>query len=150
MDKLEQLWELQNQLNKGWYEKGAYPVKKFPPDGWKNNEINVNKKDDPAQMSLEYCRALLHEVIEVEDALLYKFWDKDQFVNWDEVRREIVDCWHFLISISQMAGLSAEDTFKMYIKKNEINEQRKNSGNYSTSSKKNKPADDSHISKNPQ
>jgi len=39
-----------------------------------------------------------------------------------------VDLFHFLISIAQVLGMSADDVFQAYVKKNQVNIQRQESG----------------------
>ena len=43
-------------------------------------------------------------------------------------RVEIVDLFHFLISLAQTAGLTADGVFAAYMKKNEVNFARQDSG----------------------
>ena len=43
-------------------------------------------------------------------------------------RVEVVDLFHFLISLAQTLGMSADDVFTAYQKKNEVNFQRQDSG----------------------
>ena len=40
----------------------------------------------------------------------------------------MVDLFHFLISLAQVLGMSADDVFAAYMKKNEVNFQRQDSG----------------------
>ena len=41
---------------------------------------------------------------------------------------EIVDLFHFLISLAQVMGMSAEDIHEAYLKKNQVNHDRQESG----------------------
>jgi len=41
---------------------------------------------------------------------------------------EVVDLFHFLISAAQVLGMSADDVFNAYVKKNQVNFQRQESG----------------------
>lgn len=43
-------------------------------------------------------------------------------------RVEVVDMFHFLISMAQVLGMSADDLFEAYLKKNAVNFQRQESG----------------------
>jgi dimeric dUTPase (all-alpha-NTP-PPase superfamily) len=40
----------------------------------------------------------------------------------------VVDLFHFLISLAQTLGMSADDVFQAYVKKNQVNLQRQESG----------------------
>lgn len=168
--KLEKLFELQKSLNKGYFEKmglGVYPQDlwdefeklsedtptpfKFHGMDWSSYEAAkafMERKTSPAaQWVREYTRAMVHETLEIDDAAKFKFWDKDTQVDFDEVAREIVDAWHFLISITQVAGMNPDQLFRMYTEKHAINESRRDSDSYSTSAKKGKEADDAHLKK---
>ncbi|GAA3326014.1 hypothetical protein GCM10020331_060220 [Ectobacillus funiculus] len=35
----------------------------------------------------------------------------------EELRKEVIDLWHFLPSLSMKVGLTAEDVYNMYMKK---------------------------------
>jgi dimeric dUTPase (all-alpha-NTP-PPase superfamily) len=41
---------------------------------------------------------------------------------------EVVDLFHFLISLAQVLGMSAEDVYQAYLKKNEVNFRRQETG----------------------
>ena len=41
---------------------------------------------------------------------------------------EVVDLFHFLISAAQVLGMSADDVYNAYLKKNAVNFQRQDSG----------------------
>jgi dimeric dUTPase (all-alpha-NTP-PPase superfamily) len=77
---------------------------------------------------LNYCRAMSQEIAELTDSVPWKWWAKYQKYDEQNVRVEIVDMLHFLISLSQVAGMSAEDVFQAYCKKNEVNLNRQDSG----------------------
>ena len=70
---------------------------------------------------LNYCRAMGQEIAELTDSVPWKWWAKYQ-------KLEVVDLFHFLISLAQVLGMSADDVFAAYVKKNEVNFQRQDSG----------------------
>ena len=41
---------------------------------------------------------------------------------------EVVDLFHFLVSLAQTLGMTAQDIYDGYIKKNEVNHKRQESG----------------------
>ena len=47
---------------------------------------------------------------------------------YPDARVEVVDLFHFLISMAQVLGMSADDVFAAYVKKNAVNFQRQDSG----------------------
>ena len=58
----------------------------------------------------------------------WKWWAKYQKFDEQNARVEVVDLFHFLISLAQVLGMSADDVFNAYVKKNEVNCQRQDSG----------------------
>jgi NTP pyrophosphatase (non-canonical NTP hydrolase) len=92
------------------------------------------------QWILNYCRAMSQELAELTDSVPWKWWAKYQKFDEQNARVEVVDCLHFLISMAQVLGMSADEVFAAYVKKNEVNLKRQDSGYQA------KDADDSkHI-----
>jgi dimeric dUTPase (all-alpha-NTP-PPase superfamily) len=77
---------------------------------------------------LNYCRACSQELAELTDSVPWKWWAKYQKFDEQNARVEIVDLFHFLISLSQVMGMSADDLFQAYLKKNEVNLKRQETG----------------------
>ena len=77
---------------------------------------------------LNYCRAMSQEIAELTDSVPWKWWAKYQKFDEQNARVEVVDLFHFLISLAQVLGMSAEDVFAAYLKKNEVNFKRQDSG----------------------
>ncbi len=77
---------------------------------------------------LNYSRALTQETAELVDSLPWKWWAKYQKYDRANVQVEIVDLLHFLVSLAQVAGLSAGDVHELYMKKNRVNFQRQETG----------------------
>jgi len=122
-DKLRELWRMQDALNK---------------------RIGVNtdgmSDEEKTKWLLNYTRAMTQEIAELTDSVPWKWWAKYQKFDEQNARVEVVDLFHFLISMAQVLGMSADDVFAAYLKKNEVNFKRQDSG-YHT-----KDADDSkHI-----
>src|SRR5687768_13470989 len=57
-----------------------------------------------------------------------EMWAKYQKFDEQNARVEVVDLFHFLISLAQVLGMSADDVFNAYCKKNEVNFKRQDSG----------------------
>lgn len=110
-DKLEQLFDMQQQLN---LRIGVDPT-------------NMTE-EERQQWVLQYTRALSQEVAELIDSVPWKWWAKYQTFDQQNARVEIVDCMHFVISIAQCLGMTAEDFHGLYVKKNEVNFKRQDSG----------------------
>ncbi len=77
---------------------------------------------------LNYCRAMGQELAELTDSVPWKWWAKYQKFDEQNARVEVVDMLHFLISMAQVLGMSADDLFQAYLKKNEVNFKRQDSG----------------------
>ncbi len=77
---------------------------------------------------LNYCRAMGQELAELTDSVPWKWWAKYQKFDEQNARVEVVDLLHFLISMAQVLGMSADDVFDAYVKKNAVNLQRQDSG----------------------
>lgn len=77
---------------------------------------------------LNYCRAMTQEIAELTDSVPWKWWAKYQRFDEQNARVEVVDLFHFLISLAQVLGMSADDVFQAYVKKNQVNFQRQETG----------------------
>lgn len=83
---------------------------------------------DQTKWVLNYCRAMSQELAELTDSVPWKWWAKYQTFDQQNARVEVVDMLHFLISLAQVLGMSADDVFAAYAKKNQVNLQRQDSG----------------------
>src|SRR5437867_4466318 len=110
-DQLRELWRLQDALNK---------------------RIGVNTPgmtdEEKTKWILNYTRAMTQELAELTDSVPWKWWAKYQKFDEQNARVEVVDLFHFLISLAQVLGMSADDVFNAYVKKNEVNFKRQQSG----------------------
>jgi dimeric dUTPase (all-alpha-NTP-PPase superfamily) len=77
---------------------------------------------------LNYCRAMSQEIAELTDSVPWKWWARYQELDIQNARVEVVDLFHFLISTAQVLGMTAEDVFDAYVKKNEVNLKRQDDG----------------------
>lgn len=110
-DKLEQIFSMQEELNE---------------------RIGVTTKgmdeEEKTKWVLNYSRAMQQELAELIDSVPWKWWAKYQKFDQQNARVEVVDLFHFLISLAQVLGMSAEDIRDAYVKKNKINHDRQDSG----------------------
>jgi len=111
MDKLEEIFQLQEALNK---------------------RIGVNmaefSDEEKGKWILNYTRAMQQELAELVDSVPWKWWAKYQEFDEQNARVEVVDLFHFLISLAQTLGMSADDVYQAYTKKNKVNHERQDSG----------------------
>ncbi|HOX57041.1 MAG TPA: dUTPase [Candidatus Paceibacterota bacterium] len=97
-----------------------------------NERIGVRTEgmstEEKTRWLLNYCRAMSQEIAELTDSVPWKWWAKYQKFDEQNARVEVVDLFHFLISLAQVLGMSAEDVFQAYVRKNAVNFQRQDSG----------------------
>ena len=110
-DRLEEMFAMQAELNR---------------------RIGVDTERLPEERQpewvLNYCRAMQQELAELVDSVPWKWWAKYQTYDKQNARVEVVDLFHFLISLAQVLGLSARDVHDLYMQKNKVNFQRQDSG----------------------
>jgi dimeric dUTPase (all-alpha-NTP-PPase superfamily) len=111
MDKFEEIFRMQDALNR---RIGVA----LPP----------TTDEEKAKWILNYTRAMQQELAELVDSVPWKWWAKYQKFDEQNARVEVVDLFHFLISLAQTLGMSAEDVYAAYVKKNQVNHQRQESG----------------------
>ncbi len=111
MDKFDEIFEMQKALN--------------ARIGVHTDELSDEEK---AKWILNYTRAMEQELAELVDSVPWKWWAKYQKFDEQNARVEVVDLFHFLISLAQVLGMSAEDVHRAYLEKNKVNHQRQESG----------------------
>ena len=111
MDKLDELFDLQAALNK---RIGV--------------ETAAMSEAEKTQWVLNYTRAMQQEIAELVDSVPWKWWAKYQAFDEQNAKVEVVDLFHFLISLAQVLGMTPEDVHAAYTKKNKVNHQRQDSG----------------------
>jgi dimeric dUTPase (all-alpha-NTP-PPase superfamily) len=77
---------------------------------------------------LNYSRAVTQEIAELTDTVPWKWWANYQKFDAQNARVEVVDLFHFVISLAQVLGMKADDVFEAYVKKNAVNFGRQASG----------------------
>jgi len=111
MDKFDEIFSMQDTLNK---------------------RIGVNtdcmSNEDKAKWVLNYTRAMQQEMSELIDSVPWKWWAKYQEFDEQNAKVEVVDLFHFLISLAQVLGMTPEDVHEAYLKKNKVNHERQDSG----------------------
>ena len=111
MDKLEEIFKMQYELNR---------------------RVGIDSSnlsdEDKIKWTLNYSRALAQENSELVDSLPWKWWAKYQKFDIQNARVEVVDMLHFLVSMAQVLGMTADDFYQAYTKKNQVNHNRQDSG----------------------
>ncbi len=111
VDQLREMFRMQKSLNERI--------------GVKTDTMNDEER---VRWILNYCRAMNQEIAELTDSVPWKWWAKYQKFDVQNARVEVVDLFHFLISSAQVLGMSADDVFQAYLKKNAVNFQRQENG----------------------
>lgn len=111
MDKFEEIFRMQAALNE---RIGV----RLPPAS----------TEEKTKWVLNYTRALQQETAELIDSVPWKWWAKYQTFDEQNAKVEVVDLFHFLVSLAQTLGMTAEDVYQAYLKKNAVNHQRQDSG----------------------
>jgi dimeric dUTPase (all-alpha-NTP-PPase superfamily) len=97
-----------------------------------NRRIGVNPPDmndeEKVQWVLNYTRAASQELAELVDSVPWKWWAKYQEFDVQNAKVEVVDLFHFLISLAQVLGMDAADVHDLYNQKNKLNFKRQDDG----------------------
>ena len=86
-----------------------------------NERIGVRTESmngsDNTKWILNYCRAMTRKIAKLTDSVPWKWWAKYQTFDEQNARIEVVDLFHFLISLAQVLGMRDDDVFGAYVKK---------------------------------
>lgn len=111
MDKLDTIFEMQDTLNQ------------------RIGVVTENlSEEEKTKWVLNYTRAMQQEIAELIDSVPWKWWAKYQKFDEQNAKVEIIDLFHFLISLAQVMGMTPDDVYNAYVKKNQVNHNRQESG----------------------
>lgn len=110
-DRLKEIFDMQKKLNK---RIGV--------------DTDAMNEEERIKWALNYSRALGQELAELVDSVPWKWWANYQKFDKQNARVEVVDMFHFLISIAQTLGMTEQDVYESYMKKNKVNFERQDSG----------------------
>ena len=113
MDKLDVIFHMQQ---------------KFDEDVAKNREIHWTREEWIQKQTL----AMVSELAELLAEVNFKWWKNPNPVQEDCLKEELVDILHFFVGMCLRAGMTSEEMFQIYLRKNEENFKRQ----YGESSKK--------------
>lgn len=113
MDRLGLMLEMQRDLQLGY-----------------NNGKRVEDFTDTERMAeiRDNTLSMLSEVFEALAETGWKPWAKSNHINRDAFHGEIVDAWHFLMNLMLHTGMTADDLYAGYVRKNQINRARQANG----------------------
>ena len=137
-DMLSKIFEMQTELNNYVFEKnnlkdntGNTLNMQAVFEAVNNNELKVNEL--PNQWLSNYSKAMSEEIKELDEDLLWKWWSKDE-IDIQNIRVELIDVLHFLVSAMICAGLTPQKVFDVYQQKHSVNINRQDTG-YSKNTK---------------
>ena len=132
VDMLNKIFEMQSDLNNYVFSKnklgdatGNTLVMDVIFSAVNSGELKVN--DLPNTWLSKYSKAMAEEIKELDEELLWKWWSKDE-IDIQNIRVELIDILHFLVSAMICAGLTSEKVFDIYCQKHSVNLNRQNSG----------------------
>ena len=115
-NNLQKIWDMQEDLNKII---GRDTVGDANKEKW----------------IFDYITAMEQEIAELKDTLNWKWWSKEYkkhapygIIDKQNLKVELIDILHFLISTMQVAGFTADEVMDVYKQKHKINIERQNKG----------------------
>jgi dimeric dUTPase (all-alpha-NTP-PPase superfamily) len=138
IDKLARIFEMQTELNDYVFRKNRLTgadgelltmAAIFRDAG--AGRLKVNEL--PNTWLSRYATAMKEELKELDEDLLWKWWSRDE-VDLQNIRVELIDILHFLVSAMICAGLTADKVFDVYAQKHAVNLKRQDDG-YSRATK---------------
>lgn len=131
MDLLQAIFDKQYELNKRILKDRHGRDYDALCDQNNKDEQNVRSR---IEWILNYNRAQIHESIELEDSLPWKWWKDMELseIDWENIRIELIDELHFWVSKCQLLGLDPQKMAELYHKKNKLNQVRQDKGYGST------------------
>ncbi|NNU96192.1 dUTPase [Anoxybacillus sp. EFIL] len=89
-------------------------------------ERNIDKTLDEWVIAITI--AMESEIDEIRREVNWKWWKQEKQIDLDRLQEEVIDLWHFLLSLSRMVGLTPATIHEKYMAKNKINHQRQEHG----------------------
>ena len=125
---LEDIFKMQLELNDYVFKKNNLKDKSGNDLNMQSIIVSAEKEkmmvnDLPNEWLVNYSKAIKEELLELDDELLWKWWSKDK-IDMQNIRVELIDILHFLVSAMMCAGLNAEKVFDIYRQKHAINIKR--------------------------
>jgi hypothetical protein len=125
MDLLKSIFDKQYELNKRILKERHQTDYDQLCDQDQTGEDVIRQR---VKWILNYNRAQIHESIELEDDLPWKWWKDYGDIDWDHIRVELIDELHFWVSKCQLVGLDPQKLADLYLKKNRLNQMRQDKG----------------------
>ena len=107
MDKLDIIFDMQRQLNDEIAERRHLD---YTQEEWLQKNV----------------LAMISELAEVLDEVNFKWWKNPKPLDDAAIKEELVDVLHFFVSMCLRSGMSAQELYEIYCKKNQENHDRQN------------------------
>lgn len=104
-DKLTEMYEMQSKLDQRII-----------------TERGIAKTTDEWVVGLTI--AMESEIDEIRREVSWKWWKNPKPIDQEALQGEVIDMWHFLLSLSRVVGLSPDDIHRIYMEKNAENHAR--------------------------
>lgn len=131
-DMLKRIFSMQSDLNDYVFKKNNLKDTSGNPLTMDTIFTEVNRgdlrvNDLPNVWLSNYSRAMREEILELDEELLWKWWSKDE-IDIQNIRVELIDILHFLVSALICSGLTPEQVYDIYCQKHAVNLSRQDSG----------------------
>lgn len=68
--------------------------------------------------------AMESEIDEIRREVNWKWWKNEREIDAEALQGEVIDLFHFLLSLARVTGMSVEDIHRIYMEKNKENHAR--------------------------
>jgi len=85
-------------------------------------ERSINKTTDEWVVGITL--AMESEIDEIRREVNWKWWKNPKEIDREALQGEVIDMWHFLLSLSRVVGLTSESIYEVYMEKNAENHAR--------------------------
>ena len=131
-DMLTRIFRMQTELNDYVFKKNDLKDVSGNSLTMETIYADVNRgalkvNDLPNTWLSNYSRAMREEVVELDEELLWKWWSKDE-IDIQNIRVELIDILHFLVSAMICSGLTPEKVYDIYRQKHAVNLNRQDRG----------------------
>ena len=131
-DMLKRIFSMQSELNDYVFKMNNLKDASGSPLAMDAIFTEVNRgdlrvNDLPNVWLSNYSRAMQEEILELDEELLWKWWSKDE-IDIQNIRVELIDILHFLVSALICSGLTPEKVYDVYCQKHAVNLSRQDRG----------------------
>ncbi len=103
MDRLQKLFDMQKAFDNEVVEKRN--LHNIPTDEWMQKET----------------LAMISELGELLDEVNFKWWKNPKELDYNNIKEELVDILHFFVGMCLRAGMTSNELYEIYMKKNKEN-----------------------------